>query len=181
MSTATKTDIDALCVNTIRTLSMDAVQAANSGHPGAPTALAPVAYCGTDIAAAMEGAEVVFVVGPAFATEAFGRDVSPHLRTGMTVVVCPGSCGGALAFNVAATLAGLGCRVTLAGLVGADPEEAQLRAALHSKGVERLALLQGAGLTTISKTRILSDTRQQLLRLDRDGDPVNPVRSMHGF
>jgi transketolase len=38
-------DLDATCVNTIRTLSMDAVQAANSGHPGAPMALAPVAYC----------------------------------------------------------------------------------------------------------------------------------------
>src|SRR4029077_1976257 len=33
-----------LAVNTIRTLSMDAVQAANSGHPGTPMALAPVAY-----------------------------------------------------------------------------------------------------------------------------------------
>ncbi len=38
-------DLDALCINTIRTLSMDAVQAANSGHPGTPMALAPVAYC----------------------------------------------------------------------------------------------------------------------------------------
>jgi transketolase len=37
--------LDATCINTIRTLSMDAVQAANSGHPGAPMALAPVAYC----------------------------------------------------------------------------------------------------------------------------------------
>jgi len=36
--------IDALCINTIRTLSMDAVQRANSGHPGAPMGLAPVAY-----------------------------------------------------------------------------------------------------------------------------------------
>jgi transketolase len=36
--------IDQLTVNTIRTLSMDAVQAANSGHPGTPMALAPVAY-----------------------------------------------------------------------------------------------------------------------------------------
>ena len=33
-----------LCINTIRTLSMDAVQAANSGHPGTPMALAPVIY-----------------------------------------------------------------------------------------------------------------------------------------
>ncbi len=36
---------DELCINTIRTLSMDAVQQANSGHPGTPMAMAPVAYC----------------------------------------------------------------------------------------------------------------------------------------
>ena len=45
--TATATapvNIENLCVNTIRTLSMDAVQAANSGHPGTPMAMAPVAY-----------------------------------------------------------------------------------------------------------------------------------------
>jgi transketolase len=36
--------IDQLCVNTIRTLSIDAVQKANSGHPGAPMGLAPCAY-----------------------------------------------------------------------------------------------------------------------------------------
>jgi len=37
-------DVDTLCVNTIRTLAMDAVQQANSGHPGTPMAMAPVAY-----------------------------------------------------------------------------------------------------------------------------------------
>jgi transketolase len=45
--TTTPTDtraLDELSVNAIRTLSMDAVQAANSGHPGAPMALAPLAY-----------------------------------------------------------------------------------------------------------------------------------------
>ncbi len=36
--------LNQLCVNTIRTLSMDAVQRANSGHPGTPMALAPVAF-----------------------------------------------------------------------------------------------------------------------------------------
>ena len=36
--------VDMQCINTIRTLSMDAVQKANSGHPGTPMALAPVAY-----------------------------------------------------------------------------------------------------------------------------------------
>jgi transketolase len=38
-------EVDQLCINTIRTLAMDAVQQANSGHPGAPMALAPVVYC----------------------------------------------------------------------------------------------------------------------------------------
>ena len=38
-------NIDQLCINTIRTLAMDAVQKANSGHPGTPMAMAPVAYC----------------------------------------------------------------------------------------------------------------------------------------
>jgi transketolase len=38
-------DLDLRCIDTIRTLSMDAVQAADSGHPGTPMALAPVAYC----------------------------------------------------------------------------------------------------------------------------------------
>jgi len=37
-------DLDQLCINTIRTLSIDAIQKANSGHPGTPMALAPVAY-----------------------------------------------------------------------------------------------------------------------------------------
>ena len=36
--------LDTTCINTIRTLAMDAVQAANSGHPGTPMAMAPVAY-----------------------------------------------------------------------------------------------------------------------------------------
>jgi transketolase len=50
MSAASKDDakqgasLDQLCINTIRTLAMDAVQKAKSGHPGTPMALAPVAY-----------------------------------------------------------------------------------------------------------------------------------------
>ena len=44
MTTATAAQLDELSVNTIRTLSMDAVEKAKSGHPGAPMALAPLAY-----------------------------------------------------------------------------------------------------------------------------------------
>jgi len=43
-ATGTQRAIDGLCVNTIRTMAMDAVQAANSGHPGAPMGLAAAAY-----------------------------------------------------------------------------------------------------------------------------------------
>lgn len=42
--TASAVDTQQLAINTIRTLSMDAVQQANSGHPGTPMALAPVVY-----------------------------------------------------------------------------------------------------------------------------------------
>ena len=41
---ASTSTLDTLCINTIRTLSMDAVQKADSGHPGTPMALAPLAY-----------------------------------------------------------------------------------------------------------------------------------------
>jgi transketolase len=44
MSTPSERSIDQLCIDTIRTLSMDAVEQAKSGHPGTPMALAPVAY-----------------------------------------------------------------------------------------------------------------------------------------
>ena len=44
MSDTADNNIEQLAINTIRTLSMDGVQAANSGHPGTPMALAPLAY-----------------------------------------------------------------------------------------------------------------------------------------
>jgi transketolase len=44
MPQLTTTSLDALCINTVRALSMDAVQKAESGHPGAPMALAPLTY-----------------------------------------------------------------------------------------------------------------------------------------
>src|SRR3954470_20590617 len=41
---SSQADLELLCINTIRTLSMDAVQKAESGHPGTPMALAPLGY-----------------------------------------------------------------------------------------------------------------------------------------
>ena len=63
-----------------------------------------VRYSGTDIGEAMDGAELVVLVGPAYGTEALGTDAAPHLTDGMAVLVCPGSCAGAIAFKRAAGL-----------------------------------------------------------------------------
>jgi D-beta-D-heptose 7-phosphate kinase/D-beta-D-heptose 1-phosphate adenosyltransferase len=97
------------------------------------------------------------------------RRISPEAPVPVVALLreddSPGGAG-----NVAATLAGLGCPVTLAGLVGDDPEGRRLADSLRARGVERLVTLSGPGLNTITKTRILSDSHQQLLRLDRDGD-----------
>ena len=43
-ATAPATALEQLCINTVRTLSMDAVQKAESGHPGTAMALAPLAW-----------------------------------------------------------------------------------------------------------------------------------------
>src|SRR4051795_4383649 len=70
----------------------------------------------------------------------------------------PGGAG-----NVAATLAGLGCSVTLAGAVGPDEEGDRLRRCLEEKRVERLALVERPEIATICKTRVLGGGNHQLL------------------
>ncbi len=64
-----------------------------------------IAYSGHDIDNALQGAELIYVVGPAYSTEPFGEIVAGKLRAGQTVVVSPSSCGGALAFKRSAGLA----------------------------------------------------------------------------
>jgi len=66
---------------------------------------ANVTYAGHDIDEALKDAELIYVVGPAYSTEPFGRAVAGMLRPGQTVIVSPSSCGGALAFKQAAGLA----------------------------------------------------------------------------
>ena len=66
---------------------------------------AEVALATVDIDAALDGAELIYVVGPAYSTIPFGEAVAGKLSPGQTVVVSPGSCGGALAFKKAAGLA----------------------------------------------------------------------------
>src|SRR3954449_674199 len=58
---------------------------------------APIRYAGSDAAEALSGAELVLLVGPAYATEPLAADAAPHLTEGTAVLVCPGSCAGAIA------------------------------------------------------------------------------------
>ena len=66
---------------------------------------APIVSAGHDIDDALQDAELIYVVGPAYSTVPFGEAVAGKLRAGQTVIVTPGSCGGALAFRQAAGLA----------------------------------------------------------------------------
>ncbi len=63
-----------------------------------------IAYSGHDIDDALQDAELIYVVGPAYSTEPFGAAVAGKLQEGQTVIVTPSSCGGALAFKQAAGL-----------------------------------------------------------------------------
>jgi len=64
-----------------------------------------IAYAGHDIDKTLEDARLIYVVGPAYATEPFGKAVAGKLQAGQTVIVSPSSCGGALAFKQSAGLA----------------------------------------------------------------------------
>jgi len=65
---------------------------------------AEVEYAGHDLDRTLADVELVYVVGPAYSTGPFGSAVAGKLTPGQTVVVTPGSCGGALAFKKAAGL-----------------------------------------------------------------------------
>jgi D-beta-D-heptose 7-phosphate kinase/D-beta-D-heptose 1-phosphate adenosyltransferase len=75
------------------------------------------------------------------------------------------SCVAGGAANVAANLNALGCKVSVAGAVGADEDGSQLLELLKSAGVETSAVLPTPDRPTTCKTRILGG-RQQMLRLD---------------
>ena len=60
---------------------------------------AKIAYAGHDIARVLKDSTLVFVVGPAYATETFAQACKPHVVPGQTYVVCPGSCAGAVVFK----------------------------------------------------------------------------------
>lgn len=61
----------------------------------------PIAYAGHDIEKTLDGADLTFIVSPAFNTEAFGEACKPFVSEGQIFIVCPGSCGGSMVFKKA--------------------------------------------------------------------------------
>ncbi len=64
----------------------------------------PVGYAGHDIEKALDGADIIHAVGPAYSTRPFGEACKPHLTPGQIVIVNPSSCGGSLEFKNGAGL-----------------------------------------------------------------------------
>jgi rfaE bifunctional protein kinase chain/domain len=80
----------------------------------------------------------------------------------------PGGAG-----NTAANLAALGARVSLFGVVGADPHAGDLRAALSAHGVETEGLIPDTGRPTTTKTRVIA-AHQQVVRVDEEStEPIS--------
>jgi opine dehydrogenase len=63
-----------------------------------------VVYAGHEIEKALDGADIIYAVGPAYSTKPFAEACRPYLKQGQTVIVCPSSCGGSIEFKNGAGL-----------------------------------------------------------------------------
>lgn len=73
-----------------------------------------IAYAGSDLSKVIPGADMVFVVCPAYATEAFGKACADYYEEGQTFIIMPGSCMGAVTFKHAMGLEIDDNRITVA-------------------------------------------------------------------
>jgi len=64
----------------------------------------PVGYAGHEIEKALDGADIIHAVGPAYSTRPFAEACKPHLKPGQIVIVNPSSCGGSIEFKNGAGL-----------------------------------------------------------------------------
>jgi len=71
---------------------------------GALEGFQKVAYAGHEIEKALEGADIIYAVGPAYSTQPFAEVCKPYLKRGQIVIVCPSSCGGSIEFKKGAGL-----------------------------------------------------------------------------
>ncbi len=71
---------------------------------GALEGFASVKYAGHDIEKTLDGATIIFAVGPAYSTKPFAEACKNYLKKGQIVIVCPSSCGGSIEFKNGAGL-----------------------------------------------------------------------------
>ncbi len=64
----------------------------------------PVVSAGHEIDKALDGADIIYAVGPAYSTRPFAEACKPYLKQGQIVIVCPSSCGGSVEFKNGAGL-----------------------------------------------------------------------------
>ncbi len=64
----------------------------------------PVVSAGHEIEKALDGADIIYAVGPAYSTRPFAEACKPYLKQGQIVIVCPSSCGGSVEFKNGAGL-----------------------------------------------------------------------------
>jgi opine dehydrogenase len=85
--------------------SIQAVQTNGGIHcEGELEGFQPVSYAGHEIETALNGADIIYAVGPAYSTRPFAEACKPYLKKGQTVIVCPSSCCGSIEFKNAADL-----------------------------------------------------------------------------
>lgn len=82
--------------------NLDAISAAGGIYAeGQMEGFQKISYAGTDIEKVLEGAKLIFAVGPSYSTEPFGRECAAYIEDGQTYVIMPSSCMGALTFKMA--------------------------------------------------------------------------------
>jgi opine dehydrogenase len=85
--------------------SIKAVQNSGGIHcEGVLEGFQPVSSVGHEIEKALDGADIIYAVGPAYSTRPFAEACKPYLKHGQIVIVCPSSCGGSIEFKNGAGL-----------------------------------------------------------------------------
>jgi opine dehydrogenase len=85
--------------------SIEAVRNSGGIHcEGVLEGFQPVASVGHEIEKALDGADIIYAVGPAYSTRPFAEACKPYLKQGQIVIVCPSSCGGSIEFKNGAGL-----------------------------------------------------------------------------
>ena len=85
--------------------SIKAVQNSGGIHcEGKLEGFQSVVSAGHEIEKAIDGADIIYAVGPAYSTRPFAEACKPYLKQGQIVIVCPSSCGGSIEFKNGAEL-----------------------------------------------------------------------------